>query len=383
MGRTLNELSFENRPSTLASLKSPSGSGSPDPHGESGQSNDENLWAAPMSGSAGGSAKKRWLRQAISEETETESPNSGHGGSSCGVGVGVAPAIQATEVLDHVTPLKKRRLARASLSSETSFTPPSTPTPTLERGTIGSNENTTNESMIQCSTSQLSLTGSTGTDKDESPNVESLSADSSQATPPQCDDGDVVENKEMTAATSVGTNLSASIPTTPLAKDSAEKDPSSNSSLNGFVNESQSWPLVRSATDGFDNNVNAQLDGTPAFLPVEAASLLSLRYSIGDDTSYTSASRPTWEFRAPDAQFMKTRNPNEISSQSGDASPSDAAQLSPAEGRPKPAKKKVILEIPLRFFCFVSCKIFHSFFFPFVFLVVDFRIPAAKAKLEQ
>ena len=367
MGRTLNELSFENRPSTLASLKSPSGSGSPDPHGESGQSNDVNLWAAPMSGSAGGSAKKRWLRQAISEETETESPNSGHGGSSCGVGVGVAPAIQATEVLDHVTPLKKRRLARASLSSETSFTPPSTPTPTLERGTIGSNENTTNESMIQCSTSQLSLTGSTGTDKDESPNVESLSADSSQATPPQCDDGDVVENKEMTAATSVGTNLSASIPTTPLAKDSAEKDPSSNSSLNGFVNESQSWPLVRSATDGFDNNVNAQLDGTPAFLPVEAASLLSLRYSIGDDTSYTSASRPTWEFRAPDAQFMKTRNPNEISSQSGDASPSDAAQLSPAEGRPKPAKKKVILEIPLRFFCFVSCKIFHSFFFPFGF----------------
>jgi hypothetical protein len=242
--------------------------------------------------------------------------------------------------LDHVTPLKKRRLARASLSSETSFTPPSTPTPTLERGTIGSNENTTNESMIQCSTSQLSLTGSTGTDKDESPNVESLSADSSQATPPQCEDVDVVENKKMTAATSAGTNMSASFPTTPLAKDSAEKDQSSNSSLNGFVNESsQPWPL--------DNNVNVhtQLDGTSAFLPVEAASLLSLRYSIGDDTSYTSASRPTWEFRAPDAQFMKTRNPNEISSQTGDASPSDAAQLSPAEGRPKPAKKKVILEI--------------------------------------
>nr|CAD7403103.1 unnamed protein product [Timema poppensis] len=74
----------------------------------------------------GGSAKKRWLRQAISEEGEA----------------GVSPSSPRTgspPCPDYVTPLKKRRLARESMSSEHSVTPPTTPTlteglsPTEER----------------------------------------------------------------------------------------------------------------------------------------------------------------------------------------------------------------------------------------------------------
>ncbi|XP_066992672.2 inactive histone-lysine N-methyltransferase 2E isoform X2 [Anabrus simplex] len=62
-----------------------------------------------------GSAKKRWLRQAISEECDSPtavctSPNS------------------RPESPPYVAPLKKRRLARESMSSEQSFTPPTTPT---------------------------------------------------------------------------------------------------------------------------------------------------------------------------------------------------------------------------------------------------------------
>nr|XP_018900678.1 PREDICTED: uncharacterized protein LOC109032830 [Bemisia tabaci] len=60
-------------------------------------------------GNGAGFAKKRWLRQAISEESETPA-----GGS---------PFIEQA-----VGPLKKRRLARESMSSEQSFTPPTTPT---------------------------------------------------------------------------------------------------------------------------------------------------------------------------------------------------------------------------------------------------------------
>ncbi|XP_076041232.1 SET domain-containing protein upSET isoform X2 [Oratosquilla oratoria] len=68
----------------------------------------------------GCSAKKRWLRLAISEETETlptvngicPSPNSRPDSPTGG---------------DYITPLKKRRLARESMSSELSSTPPSTP----------------------------------------------------------------------------------------------------------------------------------------------------------------------------------------------------------------------------------------------------------------
>ncbi|XP_046387136.1 inactive histone-lysine N-methyltransferase 2E isoform X2 [Ischnura elegans] len=67
-----------------------------------------------------GSAKKRWLRQAIRDETDSPagniccSPNSRAGSPPCTAG-------------DYVTPLKKRRLARESMSSEQSFTPPTTP----------------------------------------------------------------------------------------------------------------------------------------------------------------------------------------------------------------------------------------------------------------
>ncbi|KAF4518503.1 hypothetical protein B566_EDAN009703, partial [Ephemera danica] len=59
-------------------------------------------------------AKKRWLRQAISEESEPVQCSSPNRASSPPGG-------------DYVTPLKKRRLARESLSSEQSFTPPTTP----------------------------------------------------------------------------------------------------------------------------------------------------------------------------------------------------------------------------------------------------------------
>lgn len=58
----------------------------------------------------GGNAKKRWLRQAISEECD----------SPCS-----RPESPPSEM---VAPPKKRRLARESLSSEQSFTPPTTPT---------------------------------------------------------------------------------------------------------------------------------------------------------------------------------------------------------------------------------------------------------------
>lgn len=57
-----------------------------------------------------GSAKKRWLRQAISEECD--SPNS-------------RPESPPSEMV--VAPLKKRRIARESLSSD-NYTPPTTPT---------------------------------------------------------------------------------------------------------------------------------------------------------------------------------------------------------------------------------------------------------------
>ncbi|XP_068231023.1 microtubule-associated protein futsch isoform X4 [Palaemon carinicauda] len=68
----------------------------------------------------GGSAKKRWLRQAISEESETPHFN------------GLCPSPNSrpdspTGVGDYITPLKKRRLARESMSSEQSSTPPTTP----------------------------------------------------------------------------------------------------------------------------------------------------------------------------------------------------------------------------------------------------------------
>ncbi|XP_063227659.1 treacle protein-like isoform X2 [Bacillus rossius redtenbacheri] len=65
-----------------------------------------------------GSAKKRWLRQAISEEGEVGgSPNS---------------RAESPPGSDCVPPLKKRRFARESMSSEQSVTPPLTPTQTVD-----------------------------------------------------------------------------------------------------------------------------------------------------------------------------------------------------------------------------------------------------------
>jgi hypothetical protein len=58
------------------------------------------------------SAKKRWLRQAISEETDASSPNS--------------RPLSPVATGDCLAPLKKR-LARSSMSSELSNTPPTTP----------------------------------------------------------------------------------------------------------------------------------------------------------------------------------------------------------------------------------------------------------------
>jgi hypothetical protein len=217
---------------------------------------DENLWATPLPGSAGGSAKKRWLRQAISEETETESP----------VGPGGGVPVNASEVLDHVTPLKKRRLARASLSSETSFTPPSTPTPSHAIGTGDS------------------------VDKDE-PNVDlSMSAENSQGTPPEYDDVDMDTDKRTADVASV--------------------------SPNGFNHEPPPPPL-------------------PSW--TKGSSSFASPVVPNDDTM-----RPTWEFRAPDAQFMRSRNASEVS----DTAPLDTTQsASGDEQQRKPPKRKLsILE---------------------------------------
>src|SRR5690349_754057 len=70
-----------------------------------------------------GSAKKRWLRQAISEETEPINPGLIQSQLTC---VTSRPDSPATAI-DCLAPLKKRRLARASMSSEISNTPPLTP----------------------------------------------------------------------------------------------------------------------------------------------------------------------------------------------------------------------------------------------------------------
>ncbi|XP_046681254.1 inactive histone-lysine N-methyltransferase 2E-like isoform X2 [Homalodisca vitripennis] len=69
-----------------------------------------------LRGQGFGATKKRWLRQAISEECD--SPNS-------------RPDISNSPT-EHAAPLKKRRLARESISEDHSFTPPTTPTHTAE-----------------------------------------------------------------------------------------------------------------------------------------------------------------------------------------------------------------------------------------------------------
>ena len=312
------------RPSTLASLKSPAGSASPDPHGEGGQSNDENAWAAPLpgSGGAGGSAKKRWLRQAISEETETESPSGG--GGCLGVrSLGSGGIVAANEVFDHVTPLKKRRLARASLSSETSFTPPSTPTPSA--GVVGSNDNAPSESGLH----PLS-------EKDES-TIESLSGENSQGTPSECDD--TLAEVTQTQPQPDGKLEEIVDPPTPPQPPQLELTKTIvglSSPTNGYISETsqQMWAprseeIAQPQTDA--TNVSfASVDDH-----VNAAAALTQFHEGG--LCFTSASRPTWEFRAPDAQFMRCRNPSDVP----DAVATDVTQEVVREEKPKPIKRKV------------------------------------------
>lgn len=313
------------RPSTLASLKSPAGSASPDPHGEGGHSNDENAWAAPLpgSGGAGGSAKKRWLRQAISEETETESP-SGAGGCLGGGGLGSGGILPANEALDHVTPLKKRRLARASLSSETSFTPPSTPTPSV--GIIGSNEIVANESGLQPLMEM----------KDES-NAESLSGENSQGTPSECDDasGEVSQTQRQSDGK---LNEAADPPTPPQPPtlDLAKAMVGLTSPTNGYISESSQQMWSTRADEVGQQQMDVNVSFASADEHVNAAAALTQFHEGG--RRFTS-SLPTWEFRAPDAQFMRCRNASDVP----DAVAADVTQETVREEKPKPIKRKVCL----------------------------------------
>jgi len=76
-----------------------------------------------------GSAKKRWLRQAISEEIDPIVLNQPSVSNSPPPMTSNSrpDSPQLGSAADHIGPLKKRRLARASMSSEVSNTPPSTP----------------------------------------------------------------------------------------------------------------------------------------------------------------------------------------------------------------------------------------------------------------
>ncbi|XP_060602955.1 mucin-2-like isoform X3 [Ruditapes philippinarum] len=85
-----------------------------------------------------GSAKKRWLRQAMGEGSNESSGMS----SPVPASGGMSPNPQATmpspggsPPIDFVTPLKKRRLARESLSRESNDSPAQTPTPVTQAAT--------------------------------------------------------------------------------------------------------------------------------------------------------------------------------------------------------------------------------------------------------
>ncbi|KAK4020878.1 inactive histone-lysine N-methyltransferase 2E isoform X2 [Daphnia magna] len=313
------------RPSTLASLKSSAGSASPDPHGEGGHSNDENSWTAPLPGSGGpgGSAKKRWLRQAISEETETESPTSG---GCLGIGgFGSGGTVPANEVLDHVTPLKKRRLARASLSSETSFTPPSTPTPS-NVGVTGSSENVSNESGLQPLMEK---------------EAESLSAENSRGTPPEFDDGLSEGNQAQQQQSGGHSNEASDPPTPPLppAIEMAKAIVGLSSPTNGYVSESSQQIWASQSEEHVQVPPEANV---VAFASVdEHVSAAAALTQFHEGGLFISSSRPTWEFRAPDAQFMRGRNPSDVP----DAVTTDVIQEVIREEKPKPVKRKLsILE---------------------------------------
>lgn len=277
------------RPATLAALKSPTGSASPDPHGEGAHSNDENAWATPLPGCGGaGSAKKRWLRQAISEETETESPT-----SAAGAGL---VALNPNEALDHVTPLKKRRLARASISSETSFTPPSTPTPSA--GAVAPGDGAPTDAGVP-----------SVIDKEES-TMESLSAENSQGTPP--DDASVDVDAP-------GNALNDDDPPTPPLPPTLEL-------ARAMVGLSASFTATGDQPEAAKLSFSSMEDHF-----IATSALVQLH----QDESFTSPNRPTWEFRAPDAQFMKSR------AEAADPVAATASVPSPVDEKPKPAKRKV------------------------------------------
>lgn len=56
-----------------------------------------------------------------------------------------------------------------------------------------------------------------------------------------------------------------------------------------------------------------------------------------DESFNPSGTKPIWEFRAPDAQFMRTRNINEVSDTWSDP----AKPPTSTEDQPKPVKRKV------------------------------------------
>lgn len=319
------------RPSTLVSLKSSAGSASPDPHGDGGHSNDENAWTAPLpgSGGAGGSAKKRWLRQAISEETETEPPSSG--------GLGSGAIIPVSEVLDHVTPLKKRRLARASISSETSFTPPSTPTPGSVSA-VGLNEHVSNELGLQPLM-----------EKDES-NAESLSGENSQGTLSECDDASAEASQSQRQSDhelneSIDPRIMSVQPTLDLAKAIIDL----SSPANGCISKSsqQQWSSRNDEIVLPKNDLNV----TSASADDRTNADLALTQIHENDRRFMSSTLPTWEFRAPDAQFMRCRNSSDIP----DAVAAIATEDAVCKEKPKPIKRKVCFTNKfLLFICFSS-----------------------------
>ncbi|XP_057318723.1 uncharacterized protein LOC130663489 isoform X2 [Microplitis mediator] len=107
-----------------------------------------------------GSAKKRWLRQAISEECD--SPNS-------------RPESPPSEM---VAPPKKRRIARESISSD-NYTPPTTPTPVhTEAGPTNSALSSSENDFSEHPQSPLSIEGRIKTDYEADNIKEDTNSDS-------------------------------------------------------------------------------------------------------------------------------------------------------------------------------------------------------------
>jgi hypothetical protein len=211
------------------------------------------------------------------------------------------------------------------MSSETSFTPPSTPTPS-NVGVIGSNENVANESGLQPLM-----------EKDES-NVESLSAENSRGTPSEFDDGLAEVNQTQQQQRSGGhLNESCDPPTPPLPPtlELAKGNVGLGSPTNGYVSETsqQMWASQSEESVPVQPETNAVAFAS-ADEHVNAAAALT---QFHEGSLFISSSRPTWEFRAPDAQFMRCRNPSDVP----DAVTTDVIQEVIREEKPKPIKRKV------------------------------------------